>query len=46
MKYIVKTSKPNGKNSTKMSIPAQIVEQIKLIDVTTWKSPQMVKIYW
>ena len=45
MKYIIKIGKPKGKNSTKISIPAQIVEQIKLLDATTWKSPQMVKIY-
>ena len=28
MKYIVKISKPKGKNSTKMSIPAQIAVAI------------------
>ena len=32
MKYIVKISKPKGKNSTKISIPTQIVEQIKLLE--------------
>ena len=32
MKYIVKIGKPKGNNTTRISMPAQIVEQLKLLE--------------
>ena len=32
MKYIIKISKPKGKNTTRISMPTQIVKQIKLLE--------------
>lgn len=46
MKYIIKISKPNGKNSTKTSIPAQIVEQTKLLECDYVEIPIDGKTYW
>lgn len=32
MKYIVKIGKAKGNNTTRISMPAQIVEQLKLLE--------------